>query len=163
MYLRKISHFTHEWAHYLDNNAYYDEKDFLFMIHNVSNCFVSSIINCNKKIKHQSIKYYCLYKILNKIKYGNNNVKKSKFYQFCIEYNSKYNLGNNPYCEKGYYYQNHEIFTRFFEVCITEIIGDNMLVSNKNYYSSWKIYPSIKETIPLINDLKKFIKLITNN
>lgn len=163
MYLKNISHFTHEWAHYLDNTAYYDEKDFFFMVNNVSNYFVSDIINCHKKIKNQSIKYYCLYKILKKIIYGNNNVKKSKFYKFCIEYNKQYNLEDNSDYAKNYYYQNHEIFARFFEVCITEIIGNNMLVSNKNYYSSWKIYPTIKETIPLLDDLNKFIKLITNN
>lgn len=155
--LKDFSGFTHEWAHYIDNRAFFDSLDMNLMLNNgVVSEYHSDLICYNILIKPKQLKYYSLYNLLKKLIMNEHTLKATKYYNFCKTYQT------NQF-PSSYWITMTEIFARLFEVYIANKIEYTILNNSPDFYDTWDAYPKIKTLEPLYKDIKQFIKLSTNN
>lgn len=151
MDLRNLTAFIHEWAHFLDNQAYIQDYEVMQKLKNYHG-FYSELIPTTSKAKN--LKYSAIYKILKKLFF--NGKKKTAFYKGCKNYLPLPN-------DVTYFYKSCEIFARFFEVAITKIIGTTLLTNSLQYYNKYQVYPQTEMVEPLLPHVKNFVQRISNN
>lgn len=156
--LKDFSAFAHEWAHYLDNKAFIEEIDVIMEITkgNTFDYYHSQLTCLNTFIKPKHLKYYSLYRLLRKITINTQTLKLTQYYKLCKNYKTKNN--------KQYYWSRMtEIFARLFEVYIASNNKNTILNNNICFYENWEVYPKVNIVQPMYKDIRKFIKLITDN